>query len=316
VKTKTTIGTFFRYPGAKRKAAKIIVPILKDFLATRGPDCEYREPFAGTAAIGLHLMMGDPRPRRAWLNDLDPAICCIWESVLRRPEELATSVGNLRPSVECYRQFDEHLSGLACTSDVADRGEVALRKIALQRMSSLGIGTKAGGPIGGWNQKGKNRVGDRYRPEVLARLIDDLSHILAPIRTHPDVCSCLDFEQILRAPGDAVTYLDPPYYLKGGGLYQFAFGEDDHHRLSDVLRHEARPWLLSYDVNPTITELYRGWTYMVEVPFKYSIKGPVETTEYLISNMPLAQPLSGEAPDPAQEFGGNPVPRQSDSRQL
>jgi DNA adenine methylase len=280
-------SALLRYPGGKGKAADVIVEVLAGFLRTRGPDCEYREPFFGAGAIGLALLTGSPRPRRVWFNDRDPAICCVWESLLRRPQELAATIGSFEPSVDRYTEFNRDLGRLACIADVADRTATALRKIALHRMSFSGLGTRAGGPIGGWEQSGDYGVGDRYRPKRLTAFIDSLSIALSAVQTHPDVCSCLDFEQVLRAPGDAIFYLDPPYFEKGPELYQFAFDDGDHRRLAEALRGEERPWLLSYDRHPAITELYRGWANLDQIALRYSINGPVKKSEYLISNLPL-----------------------------
>ena len=57
------------------------------------------------------MIMGDPRPRRVWFNDRDPAIivrsgrAC---SVARRSWRCA--LGRYTPEVASYKEFDEELS--------------------------------------------------------------------------------------------------------------------------------------------------------------------------------------------------------------
>ena len=155
-------------------------------------------------------------------------------------------------------------------------------------MSYSGLGTMAGGPMGGEDQSGRYDVGCRYSLPRLIKHIDKAAGLLDRVVLHPDVCSNLDFESVLRFPGDALFYLDPPYYEAGPGLYQFAFTEEDHARLATLLRGEERPWLLSYDTHPAVAGLYGGWAELGEIPVTCTINGPNVKHEYLIANEPLA----------------------------
>jgi DNA adenine methylase len=54
-------------------------------------------------------------------------------------------------------------------------------------------------------------------------------------------------------------YIDPPYFVKGADLYLNAFKLKDHKKLAGVLRARADvKWLLTYDNEATIRELYSG----------------------------------------------------------
>ena len=275
-----------RYPGGKAKIAANIVPIIRGILETSGGTPEYREPFFGGGAVGLRVIRDCPGLSRYWLNDYDPAMACLWRGVVQRPDSLRLILGCLEPSVEYFRCYKTLLRRIDRPEDLAgfDQVSVAAMKIACHQMSFSGLGTMAGGPIGGAQQSGAYDVGCRYDARRIAGRVREASGLLSGVPLHPEVCTCLDFGEVITAPGDSVCYLDPPYYKAGPGLYQVAFDQGDHVRLAQMLREEERPWLLSYDRHPVIADLYGGWASFEEIPIAYSINGAVRSSEWLISN--------------------------------
>ena len=276
-----------RYPGGKAKIATRIVHIIRDRLEESGGAPEYREPFFGGGAVGLGVIRECPGFSRYWLNDFDPAMASLWRGVVGHPGSLRLILGCLEPSVGYFNLYKHLLRKINRPEDLAgyDPVSVAAMKIACHQMSYSGLGTKAGGPIGGANQTGSYDVGCRYNPDRIAGRVRQASGLLSGVALHPEVCTCLDFEEVVTAPGDSVCYLDPPYYKAGPGLYQAAFSHQDHVRLAHVLRDEVRPWLLSYDRHPAIAELYSNWASIEEIPISYSINGAVKSSEWLISNL-------------------------------
>lgn len=68
-----------------------------------------------------------------------------------------------------------------------------------------------------------------------------------------------DFEDSMSSHGDILTYLDPPYFgvaIDYGGVKSVGSGFD-HAKLHSILM-ERENWILSYDNNPTILQLYAG----------------------------------------------------------
>lgn len=275
-----------RYPGGKTKVAKQIVRVIEECLDAHDEITEFREPFFGGGAVGLRLIRECQQISRAWLNDADPAMACLWRSVVEHPRSMRVILGCLEPSVAYFDFYKELLLGISRPEDLDhhDPAAVASMKIAVHRMSYSGLGTMAGGPIGGKSRAGTDDVGCRYNPERIAKSIATARDLLGRVELRPEVCTCLDFEDVVRAPGAAIFYLDPPYYRRGPELYQFAFGHDDHIRLAGLLRAESRPWLISYDRHPVIEELYGGWASITEFPITYTIHGTVRTAELLIRN--------------------------------
>jgi DNA adenine methylase len=275
-----------RYPGGKAKIAAKIVGIIKDRLNKSGEINEYREPFFGGGAVGLQVIRDCPEIGRFWFNDADPTMACLWQSVVQRSDSMRVILGCLDPSVDYFHFYRSFLRGIERPDDLGhfDRASIACMKISCHQMSYSGLGTMAGGPIGGAKQESKYDVGCRYDAQRISGKIAHVRDLLNSVELHPEVCTCLDFEEVVRAPGDAIIYLDPPYYKAGPGLYQIAFDHAAHERLAHMLRSEERPWLLSYDRHPVIEGLYGGWATIEEVPISYSINGAVKTSEWMISN--------------------------------
>ena len=63
--------------------------------------------------------------------------------------------------------------------------------------------------------------------------------------------------------------LDPPYYVKGSGLYTNFYNDSDHLKVSSFIRSELRPWIVSYDNHEFIKKLYSGCKF-VEYDLTYT----------------------------------------------
>ena len=281
-----------RYPGGKSKVARTIVTIIRTLFDSSSGISEYREPFCGGGAVGLRVVRDCPGFGSYWLNDADPAMACLWRVVAERPDSLWLILGLLEPSVGYFFDCKRLLCGIDRPEDLVnyDPVSIAAMKLACHQMSFSGLGTMAGGPIGGASQTCEYDVGSRFDPARIAKRIYEASELLARVALHPDVCTCLDFEEVVTAGGDALFYLDPPHVRTCTCLYQMSFTLEDHLRLAEVLRGEDRPWLLSYDRHEAIAGLYGGWATIRTIPISYSIAGAVRSAEWLISNRPIDPP--------------------------
>lgn len=70
----------------------------------------------------------------------------------------------------------------------------------------------------------------------------------------------LDFERLIRIydRSDALFYLDPPYHGTER-YYQATFADADHQRLRDVLQGVKGKWVLSYNDDEYIRDLYKDY---------------------------------------------------------
>jgi DNA adenine methylase len=66
-------------------------------------------------------------------------------------------------------------------------------------------------------------------------------------------------------PKNTLVYLDPPYYVKGKGLYTNHFVHDDHVRLAEQVAAgvAGKSWVVSYDNVPQVGQLYSNFRNMV-----------------------------------------------------
>ena len=280
---KPKASGLIRYPGGKGKLLKAIFPRLTRMATACGPQAEYREPFLGGGAVGLSLL-SEGLTTRAWLNDRDPTMAALWDSVIHHPTSLRVFVEvtpeamRLFPGNDYYRDDAEVLRSITDLGGVQrhPQGLVAAMKLAVHQMSYSGLGTKAGGPMG-------NRL-CRYNVKRLNAKIEACHDILASVELRQGTCTCLDFEAMFDT-GPAFFYLDPPYVAKGPGLYRVFFTEADHVRLAERLRGEKHPWLLSYDDHPLVHRLYGGWSRIEKVEVGCSINGCNKKNELLISKV-------------------------------
>jgi DNA adenine methylase len=275
-----------RYPGGKTKLVRTIAARLESFLRELSPSAEYREPFLGSGAVALSFLQHQAG-RPAWINDRDPAMAALWDAVISRDDSLKLLI-HLFPDVmdaNYFYYYKKHLLSIVTPQDLGryDPVWIGLAKLAVHQLSFSGLGTRAGGPMGGRTQGGRTGFHSRYNSDLLTSKISRCRDILSNVRLRQGTCTCLDFEDLLAAPGESMYYIDPPYYEAGPQLYQCSFRHEDHERLAALLRKECRPWLLCYDSHAVILDLYSGWSHIEEILVPYSINGCGAKVELLIS---------------------------------
>jgi len=300
----------FRYPGGKTKIKNEIVGRIKRYYDENDcyDVCQYVEPFFGAGSIGLNLMATTP-VKNALIADADPAISAFWSAVIVAPDHLCQMVEEFKPSTEAFFKFKKLLTSDDMRLLKYDSSwrfvEVGFAKLALHQISYSGLGPMAGGPLGGVNQESKYKVDCRWNPDSIIKKIKKAHQILSSVNLYRDSCMEVDFPNAIdlqkekrdweesgvkiayeiEEPIFRFFYLDPPYYDKGGELYQYSFNEQHHDILMRMLKKTEHPWLLSYDSCPEIKKLY-NWASKIELDLTYTInakeKGRVKT-ELLIA---------------------------------
>jgi len=254
-----------RYPGGKKKSA----PQLVALLCTGDPILELREPYCGSAAVSLTVLKDPNFKGQIWLNDKDPGIAALWTSVIQFPDALQARVLGFTPTVESFREF----KGSLLAGGSQELVEQGFRKLAVHQMSFSGLGTRAGSPIGGWEQTSKYPVGCRWNAAGISKNIQLLHQSLRG-RCIGNCCTQLDALEVITAPGDpeqVALYVDPPYVQEGGALYQVTYTDSkEHEHLAEALIKSSYRWLLSYDDAPLVRRLYqhltileKGWAYTI-----------------------------------------------------
>lgn len=239
-----------RYPGSKDKHLSFLSAPLHAMLAGDRRLCE---PFAGTASVTFHAL-ATKLVDTYHINDLDVEMISLWKTVRNNHRSLIQRIADYTPNIEDFFAYKE-------AAPVEDVEEAAWRKLVLHQVSYSGLGRKAGGPLGGKSQAGKYRVDARWSPQRLTQNIEKCHDLLLSV---PGDFTALTWEECLAMVDKKMPlYLDPPYVVKGGELYEH--GSIDHALLAEELSQRKR-WMLSYDDAPQIHEWYSPFAYIEKIP--------------------------------------------------
>lgn len=252
-----------RYPGGKAKLFRLFSELIG---SNNLYDRTYVEPYAGGSGLALKLL-GHGFVKAIEINDIDVSIAAFWRSVLSQTDAFCALVADTPLSVAEWQRQKAIYGDQDSASDL-ERGFAAFY---LNRTSRSGI-IEGSGPIGGYKQSGVWTIDARFNRKALVNHITELARFADHITVSNE--DAVKFaEPKLKSP-QYFTYLDPPYYVKGRKLYKNFYKDDDHAKIAKLLLSaRAGAWVLSYDFNPRIAELYSDFS-----PLIYSLlysAGPV-----------------------------------------
>lgn len=245
-----------RYPGGKAQFAPFIASLMEKNGLVGG---HYLEPYAGGAGVALELLFND-YASHVHINDLDPAVHAFWVTVTRYPDELLDLLYSTPVTMDEWYRWRSILRE-ETQANAVERGFATL---FMNRTNRSGI--LKGGVIGGKEQSGSYKLDARFKKDVLAARIQKIAQYAPNITVH-----CEDALKLLEQcdnflPEQSLIYLDPPYYVKGRGLYRNYYQHEDHLAIAKTLQSPdfARPWVVSYDNAAEIRDMYqlsRGLSY-------------------------------------------------------
>jgi DNA adenine methylase len=233
-----------RYPGGKGKVANFIKLVM---IENELVGSEYVEPYAGGASVALSLLF-EQYATHIHINDLDRSLAAFWRVVLYRTDELTSMISAATVDME-QRERQRAVQEATDPGDL----ELAFSTFFLNRTSRSGI--IGGGVIGGTEQRGKWKIDARFNKADLIKRIERIARFSSRITvTELDAAEFLRYRlpQVERP----FVYLDPPYFVKGEGLYQNFYQHADHAEIEGLVRQIDAPWVVSYDAAPEIGTLY------------------------------------------------------------
>ena len=235
-----------RYPGGKSQLTPFVIELLRE---NKLLDGVYIEPFAGGAGIAWHLLLKG-YVQDVFINDLNPSIYAFWYSVLHNTNDLCSLIEKTPITIEEWHRQKE-IQGMKDCSTL----ELAFSTLFLNRTNRSGI-IKAG-VIGGKAQSGNYKLDCRFPKESIIKKIQDIALFKDEIQL-----SNLDANDFIRnklanVSEKSLVNIDPPYYVKGKGLYQNFFEHKDHVKLLDSIETITQPWIVTYDNTPEINKLYQ-----------------------------------------------------------
>jgi DNA adenine methylase len=242
---KTAFISPLRYPGGKAKLAPYFARLLATQRISIG---SYAEPYAGGAGAGLYLL-SEGYVDRLLMNDLNPGITAFWRSILNSPEEFIERVSAEEVTLRSWYRHRETYRNPADASDL----DLGFATFFLNRCNRSGIlGAR---PIGGLEQTGKWKIDARFNRAALSARIRHIQRLAKRISITEK--HALEFvTTISRRANPVLIYADPPYLEKGEDLYMNEHSWEDHEKLAKVLLNTRHPWILTYDFDERVRNLY------------------------------------------------------------
>ena len=233
-----------RYPGGKNCIFQFVSNL---FYENNLLGVSYAEPYAGGAGLALRLLF-EEYVDHIFINDLDRSIFAFWMSVTEKAEEFCSWIVDVDVTMDSWFYY-KHIQ----KADTRNLLELAKSTFFLNRTNISGV--IKGGVIGGVAQKGKYKIDARFNKDDLIERIEKISRF-----KHRITVSNLDGLNFVRkmdkVKKEIFIYLDPPYCQKGADLYMNYFSERDHRKLARHVHKLRKKWMVSYDNNDFILNLY------------------------------------------------------------
>ncbi len=238
-----------RYPGGKASFTPFVTHLMEVNNLLGG---DYLEPYAGGAGVALALLF-QGKVKHIHINDLDPAIHALWVAIKEHPKKMLKLLNTTPITMDEWEKWREILRDEK-ESNLVKKGFATL---FMNRTNHSGV--LKGGVIGGKEQKGVYKIDARFNKVAIAQKIINISQYAKYISVYcEDALALLQrCENIL--PKRSLIYLDPPYYIKGKGLYRNYYAHQDHCKIARELQNKKFPrsWIVSYDNVIEIEEMYQ-----------------------------------------------------------
>ena len=278
--------TPLRYPGGKARFAPLIAEVIASNNLTGG---HYLEPYAGGAGVALSLLV-DGIVEHVHINDADSAIAVFWRVATQATDQLIAMAAAEPITMDAWHHWRGVMLGKVDAPEL-HRGFATL---FMNRTNRSGI--LKGGVIGGKGQAGSYKIDARFMRQELCTRLERIGQHSPGIHVYEEDAHKLLLRCHQFLPAKSLVYLDPPYYVKGAGLYRNFYKHDDHARIAKLLGSERfrRPWVVSYDNADEIKEMYayavpyayglnytahRRYTGSEVMFFSKGIKAPLESME-------------------------------------
>ena len=236
-----------RYPGGKAKVSDFVQCLIKENALLNG---NYVEPYVGGGSVALSLLFND-YVRDIYINDKDRSIYAFWYSVLHKSDNLCKLIKDTSINVDTWLKLKDYQSN----KENIDLLNLGFSTFFLNRTNRSGV--LNAGIIGGYEQTGNYKIDARFNKDDLIKRIQRIASYANRIHLTNEDAVPLVQKLAEELNTDTLFYLDPPYYVKGKGLYMNYYNDQDHINIANTIDKVARQkWIISYDNVPFITKLY------------------------------------------------------------
>lgn len=272
-------NTPLRYPGGKGKFAPVVKTIFEENSLVGG---HYLEPYAGGAGVALDLLYSN-YVSDIHINDIDKAVYSFWESITKNTEEFLRLLIDTPVNMDEWYKQKSILNDIEC-DDVLIKGFAAF---FMNRTNRSGI--LKGGVIGGKKQDGQYTLDARFNKVNLKKRIEKVGLNASKIHVYNEDALDLINRVDLLLPENSLVYLDPPYYVKGQGLYRNFYNHDDHVCIKNALDNIKTKWIVSYDKCDEIIDIYSDY-FMTDYDLNYSAYHRIKAKEVMFFCDTLKKP--------------------------
>ena len=269
-----------RYPGGKAKVSDFVECLIKENSLMDGA---YVEPYVGGGSVALSVLFNE-YVKDIYINDKDLSIYAFWHCVLHDSDRLCKLIMETPVNIDVWLKLKQ----LQKNKENCDLLDLGFSTFYLNRTNRSGI-LKAG-VIGGLNQKGNYKIDARYNKQDLIKRIQRIAYYAA--RLHLSHNDAVDFVRDLskKISPNTLYYLDPPYYIKGKGLYMNYYKEKDHKEIARIMSELSNlKWIISYDNVDFIKNLYSNYRQQV-FSLNYSANNSGKGKEVMIFSNALNIP--------------------------
>ena len=239
-----------RYPGGKAKVANFFQKIIVENNLLDGV---YIEPYVGGASVALSLLFNE-YVSRIIINDKDRSIYAFWYSVLFDTENLCRLIHDTPITMNSgYQQKD-----IQKNKETVELLDLGFSTFFMNRTNRSGI--LNAGVIGGNSQTGNYKIDARFKKDDLIRRIYRIAEYSGRISLYNEDAVLLTQQLIETLPEKSIFYFDPPYYVKGKGLYLNYYNDEDHRNIANMISQIINSkWIVTYDSVSFIMELYNNF---------------------------------------------------------
>jgi len=238
-------------------------------------DGVYVEPYVGGGSVALSLLF-EEYVSKIIINDYDRSIYAFWYSILNHPEDFCRRVMDTPINMDTWR-MEKKVQTNKQAAEVLDLG---YSTFFLNRTNRSGI--ISAGVIGGQEQKGKYTMNVRFNKSELVKRIERIADFADRIELHMmDACDLVCQVDERNIPKTFI-YMDPPYYVKGRGLYMNYYKDADHQKIAQSVRNlQNCKWVVTYDNVTFIRNLYMCYR-QKEFELNYSASNSGKGREVMI----------------------------------
>lgn len=263
------IKTFFSYMGNKTNLLDMILPSIPQHTT-------YVEVFGGTGAV----LLNKQRSKYEIYNDYNSMLVSLFNVVRTRPEEFLSHVELFLNSEQLHKQYYKEITSKEYSeSSISNDLELDIATKYFFVMSTVFRARFGAGYNYSLDESCKNVFMNKY-PYIM-----DI---------HKRIKNCVilnkSYKDLLKSSQlnseDVFIYLDPPYvdteYAYKNAI-ESQFTIDDHVNLFNMLKNMKSKWMLSYEDDEFIRELYSDF-FFKEKDVNRPQKGDSVSTEIIIMN--------------------------------